>query len=87
MGLHVRRALAWVPRRCHAVFGGWAYEQRECVRCARRYVAKVGEDLMIKMGDRYSMGSLAPSAEEWGRPAAKGNGYAVWVRLSRGGDA
>ena len=42
---------------------------------------------MIKMGDRYSMGSLAPSAEEWGRPAAKGNGYAVWVRLSRGGDA
>lgn len=42
---------------------------------------------MIKMGDRYSMGDLAPSAEEWGRPAAKGNGYAVWVHKSCNGSS
>jgi alpha-amylase len=44
-----------------------------------RYVARVGDRLTVKLGDRYDMGDLvSQECDSWSMETF-GHGYAVWV--------
>lgn len=45
------------------------------------YVAKVGGELLLKLGPRYDMGHLAPG-KEW-KKEASGKDWCVWKRTEK----
>ena len=53
----------------------------ECAR-GRRYVAKVGDNVVLKLGPRTDMGDLKPNKEEGWARVAEGHEWCVWERTA-----
>ena len=53
-----------------------------CLPCPRRYVARINQNVVLKLGPRYDMGALLPRADQGWRMVASGIDYAVWEKVT-----